>query len=999
MAGTSGLSNSIYEIVFRLNAFVTPAFRRSVEEAEHQVQDLDQVLREMVRRGYFDTLRRDAEQADDTIDDLSENAGGFGDTLKEAVGKLDFSQLQKAVGPLKAVMAIVNESSDAMAQLQAATGMTTEQMEGMNEISKDLYSQNYGKSFEDIGESMGVVKQVLQQTGNELEKTTQTAMTYRDVFKGDLPDSIKAVDSMMRKFGISSEQSYNLMAQGAQKGLNKSGELLDTASKYSVYFDNMGYSANEMFDLFSVGMENGATSLEGVADTVKEFGTTIKNGSQSTKDTIYELFAPEQLKKFSAALVSGGTKSKEFAQLVKAAGKASTAALVGDLKAGGDSANKAMLQLQKTLGTGDKIFKGLADGSMTGKQAMEQVILKLKGIKDPIHQAQLAGSLFGSQFEDMGSEAVLALGQTRSEFDMTKKTMEEVAAVKYNTLSQQFAAVGRELMTELVIPLGESLMPMLQEVAHWMSNNKELMMVIGLAAPAAVLATKTVKIVKAFSNIGAAAEGAGSAAGGFAGALGLLTSPVGITAAAVGVLTLGIIAYKNHQEEARQELIHMGERLDEVGAKYQEAKDKAKLTNDLIWQYDDLSKKIATASTKSGDMAVNSEKLAGQQERIKDVTQKLQDMYPEFLDNHTVENGKLSEKLSLAKQIADAEERSYRLKQEQTIAEGNRDLPDTVKLIKNYRSEEKGLADQKDAIDNTVSRFIELQSQVSSILQQPTSIDRNTQLEFLLKKVNDIASDIGLSVLSMNDLMHGGMQDARTELYAKQAKVAKKNNTVDENLNSTTASYETLYYAEKEVLDRGLGGKLEDMVKKFSSLSETQKNKTLETVSAVHELNKQFNLMPQSKQVNIELLYSQMGKYFPNAPEKVADITNSLLPKQFQVNQKPKQFQMNQYAEYAGGGIANVPSIFGEAGPEIAIPLNRKPRSRSLLEKANDLMGYSDGFSGKGDIHVTWAPNISLQGGDKSVVEQLREALKQSENSFERRFKAMVQQQRRVSFQ
>lgn len=144
---------------------------------------------------------------------------------------------------------------------------------------------------------------MLQQSGDELEKTTQNAITFRDVFKGEVPDSLKAVNAMMQQFGITSEQSYNLMAQGAQKGLNSSGELLDTASEYSVYFDKMGYSAGEMFSVFSTGIEHGATSLSGVADAVKEFSTAVTGDSDSVKEAIYKLFAPEQLEKFSAALV------------------------------------------------------------------------------------------------------------------------------------------------------------------------------------------------------------------------------------------------------------------------------------------------------------------------------------------------------------------------------------------------------------------------------------------------------------------------------------------------------------------------------------------------------------------------------------------------------------------------------------------------------------------------------------------------------------------------
>jgi hypothetical protein len=42
---------------------------------------------------------------------------------------------------------------------------------------------------------------------------------------------------------------------------------------------------------------------------------------------------------------------------------------------------------------------------------------------------------------------------------------------------------------------------------------------------------------------------------------------------------------------------------------------------------------------------------------------------------------------------------------------------------------------------------------------------------------------------------------------------------------------------------------------------------------------------------------------------------------------------------YASGGIANRPSIFGEAGPEIAIPLNNSGRSQELLNVANKKIG------------------------------------------------------------
>ncbi|MEC0171170.1 hypothetical protein [Paenibacillus graminis] len=721
-------------------------------------------------------------------------------------------------------------------------------------------------------------------------------------------------------------------------------------------------------------------------DAVKEFGIRIKDGSDSTNDAMVQLFAPDHLDKFAKSLAKGATKSAEYMELLKHTTKSTAAGIIAGLRKGGGDATKALGSLQLVMSDGPELLDKLSSGAIQGKDAMQMIIDKLAQIKDPIQQSTLGVALFGTQFEDMESDAIIALGSARKQFDMTKNTMEEVAAVKYGTLSQQFATIGRELMSDLVIPMGEDLMPLLKGLASWMGDNEKLLMVLALGAPAAALTKNTVSIVKRLMSIGSAASGAGGAAGGFAKAIGLLTSPVGIAVAGVGLLTAGVIAYKNHQEKARQELVHMGERLDEVGGKYQEAKEKAKLTNELIWQYDDLSQKIAAASTNSGKMATNSEQLAGQQERLRDVTQKLQDMYPDVITSHDIENGKLREKAGLSKEIADADERSYRLQQEQVIAEGNRDLPDTLKLMESYRAQAAALTEQKDAVDATVPRMIELQTQLNSILQQPSSTDRNTQLEFLLQKVNDIGTAVGLSTSSMNELMNGGIEDKISELRDKQVDLLKSYVTTDENLKKTTTSYETLYNAKKNILDMNLGGELEDMAKKFSSLSDTQKNKTLETIAAVQELNKQFNLMPASKQVNVQLLYSQTGKYMPQVPKSVSEITDSLLP---------KQFQMKQYAD---GGIATRPSVFGEAGPEIAIPLNDKPRSRSLLDMANDLMGNT-GNTGETVIHVNNAPVITLPGADPSIMEMVNDAIKQANDGLERRLKAVVQQQRRVSLQ
>lgn len=165
-----------------------------------------------------------------------------------------------AVG-LGAAVVASDEYYNAMKQVQAGTGATADEMKEIKEISKNLYNNNLGEDWNDLAAAIQEVKSVTDLSGQSLETATKYAIQYRDVFGEDVTESIKASDTMMKNFGITAEQSYNLLAQGAQQGLNKSQELLDSANEYSVYFKTLGYDANEMFDIFNTGLENGAFNL------------------------------------------------------------------------------------------------------------------------------------------------------------------------------------------------------------------------------------------------------------------------------------------------------------------------------------------------------------------------------------------------------------------------------------------------------------------------------------------------------------------------------------------------------------------------------------------------------------------------------------------------------------------------------------------------------------------------------------------------------------------
>lgn len=77
--------------------------------------------------------------------------------------------------------------------------------------------------------------------------------------------------------------------------------------------------------------------------------------------------------------------------------------------------------------------------------------------------------------------------------------------------------------------------------------------------------------------------------------------------------------------------------------------------------------------------------------------------------------------------------------------------------------------------------------------------------------------------------------------------------------------------------------------------------------------------------------------------------------------------------QYALGGIATQASIFGEDGPEMAIPLNRSPRSISLLEQTGHILGYKPG--GGSIIHLIL--NVDARGNSNadSIAGSIKEAV------------------------
>ncbi|WP_238188923.1 phage tail tape measure protein [Paenibacillus sp. L3-i20] len=356
-------------------------------------------------------------------------ASKFADTIKkiktnaaQAAIELGKSLPGAIIGLGTAALTASSNFEKAMSDVQGATGATKAQMEETREIAENLYTQNFGKDWADLGNAITAVKTVTGQTGDQLENTTRNAILLKDVFGFKLPDSVKTVDTMMRQFGITSEQSMNLLAQGTQKGLNKSGDLLESANKYSNQFKSLGFTAEGMFNVLSAGSIEGAYQLDKVGLAVKEFNSKSQDNSESTKGAFTDLG-------FNA----------------------------------------------------DAMMKTFAAGGPKASQAFSEVLQKIAAIEDPLEKNRLGVALMGNQFKELEVDVITAMGNATDKFDMTAASMDGLNQIKFDKPGEAFAMFGRQIETGFLIPIGQKMLPHLTKLGQWLTDHKPQIEAVGTA--------------------------------------------------------------------------------------------------------------------------------------------------------------------------------------------------------------------------------------------------------------------------------------------------------------------------------------------------------------------------------------------------------------------------------------------------------------------------------------------------------------------------------------
>lgn len=441
----------------KMEEAISDAATASEKKAESAFENMEKQAKRLAK-AYEDAGMDASEAMQKAWKDVQANADAFGTNASEnfrnvgAAAEDAGSSVDNLSGKLQNALAaaglaygvaeikeVGTSYEKAMNQVAMSTGATGQELENLQSIASNVYADNFGESMEAAAASVAEVYKRTGLVGEELQKATEDAYTLQNAFGYEVNDSLQAATQLMSTFGITADEAYTLIAQGAQKGLDQNGDMLDTLNEYSVQFANLGYSAEDMFNMLANGVQNGTWSVDKLGDAVKEMNIRLNDGT----------------------------------------------------------ADKALQTLGFNL---DDIKSKLAAGGSDAQEAIQEIMTALLQVENEQDRYTLGQTLMGTQWEDIGESAVQALMNTQGEISTTSDAMDKLSDMQFDDLGSQFEKLKRQIETEVVLPIAQKYMPKIEKAIDYVSEHLDEIVEHAKPIAAAIAAAFAVKKITDFGS-------------------------------------------------------------------------------------------------------------------------------------------------------------------------------------------------------------------------------------------------------------------------------------------------------------------------------------------------------------------------------------------------------------------------------------------------------------------------------------------------------------------
>jgi phage-related protein len=458
------------------------------------------------------TLGVDSSEFDRGIDKAGESldtfGGRFGDLSSTMSGALAMAggQILTSLGgavvsgateAAGAVFSFSAQSQQAARDLSAALGLPIEETERLADVSKRVFANNFAGDVNEAATAVGIVRQQLGDLSDiELQAVTEDAFRLKDAFGVEVADSVSATKTLMQEFGLTSQQATDFLATGFQKGLDRSGDFLDTINEYGTQFSEGGATAAEFFSIIESGAGGGMLGTDKAADSFKEFRIRITEGSDDVVDALTTLGNSGPGEELAKSLGISGplfidTEEKAIAvqKALKDMGRdVSLEQLLLPLT---DVDEKTGAITTRAQEFGDvyasQVLQGIEDGSISAMDAQNLVLNGMGKMENKVHQNTVGVALMGTQWEDMGAESVLAMSSTTTSLEDMTGAVDKVDA-KYGSLSSTWEGVKRQAIlafspiADKILEIANDFMPVLNDAFVFLGGAISGAVDLGIAA-------------------------------------------------------------------------------------------------------------------------------------------------------------------------------------------------------------------------------------------------------------------------------------------------------------------------------------------------------------------------------------------------------------------------------------------------------------------------------------------------------------------------------------
>ncbi|MBC2370146.1 hypothetical protein HBP99_16065 [Listeria booriae] len=500
----------------------------------------------------FDGVGDEATKSGAEVDQSSSKMRDGLSKVGETLGTLKPAVQAAFVGAGVIALKTAEDFSSSQTKIQNSFGLTGAEAKKLNGTVEAVWKEGFGDSVEEVSDSLVKVKTNMKNiTGKELKEATKSALTLAKTFDADVNEVTRGGGMLMKSFGLSSEEAFDLMAVGAQKGLNFSDEMFDNISEYAPLFKQAGFSADEMFNVLIAGTKDGAYNLDYVNDLVKEFGIRLQDGSKSTSEAM-------------------GSMSKET----------------------------------------QKMFKEYQKGKVTAATMLKTITKELEGMDDQQKATQLGTALMGTKFEDMGNTTVYAMGNAKNAIGDVSGAMDKMNKNDANDTFTRMKKILRETGAAL-LPVANIFLDLADDVLPYVSSgiktasdlfnsmNPEMQKTVGivLALTAAGSAGKFALggltsilggllnpmnmfkggakgAAEALDETAGKAKVAGNGFAGLGGKIGLAATRLGIWGVAIGAVAVGGYALTNMLSSHIQSMNEDRNSADKWGTSVSSSTDK-----------------------------------------------------------------------------------------------------------------------------------------------------------------------------------------------------------------------------------------------------------------------------------------------------------------------------------------------------------------------------------------------------------------------------------------